>query len=63
MALGRDPGHLCWWPLIFKKNFSDLCFYRSRSFDDHLTDSSLAVSCLLQAALLLVVQLAYTNKL
>jgi hypothetical protein len=21
MAPGRGRGHLCWWPLIFKKNF------------------------------------------
>jgi hypothetical protein len=63
MAPGRGPGHLCWWPLIFKKNFFDLCFIGSLSFYDHLTDSSLAVSCSLQSALLLVVQLAYTNKL
>ena len=21
MASGRGRGHLCWWPLIFKKNF------------------------------------------
>jgi hypothetical protein len=21
MAPGRGQGHLCWWPLIFKKNF------------------------------------------
>jgi hypothetical protein len=47
MASGRGPGHLCWWPLIFKKNFFDLCFIGSLRIDDHLTDSSLAVSCLL----------------
>jgi hypothetical protein len=63
MAPGRRPGHLCWWPLIFKKNFFDLCFSGSVSFDDHLTDSSLVVSCSLQSALVLVVQLAYTDKL
>jgi len=49
-------------PLSAKKNFFDLYFIGSVSFDDHLTDSSLAVSCLLQSALVLVVQLAYTNK-
>jgi hypothetical protein len=64
MAPGRGPAdHLCWWPLIFKKNFFDLCSIGSVSFDDYLTDSSLAVSCSLQLALVLVVQLADTNKL
>jgi hypothetical protein len=63
MAPGRGSGHLCWWPLIFKKNFFDLYFIGSVSFDDHLTDSSVAVSCSLQSALVLVVQLAYGNKL
>jgi hypothetical protein len=26
MAPGRGRGHLCWLPLIFKKNLFDLCF-------------------------------------
>jgi len=63
MAPGRGRGHLCWWPPIFKKNFFDLCFIGSVGFDNHMTDSSLAVSCSLQSNLVLVVQLAYTNKL
>jgi len=63
MAPERAPGHLCWWPLIFKKNFFDLCFIGSVSFDDHLADSSSAESCTLQLALVLVVQRAYGNKL
>jgi len=63
MAPGRSRGHLCWWPLIFKKNFFDLYFIGSVGFEDHLTDSSLAVSCSLQSFLVLVVQLAYTNNL
>ena len=41
MAPGRGRGHLCWWPLIFKK-FFNLCFIGPVGFDDHLTDSSLA---------------------
>jgi hypothetical protein len=41
----------------------DLCFIGSVSFDDHLTNSSLAVSCSLQSVLALVVQPAYTDKL
>jgi len=63
MAPGRGPGYLCWWSLIIKKNFFDLCFIGSLSSDDHLTDSSLAVSCSLQSALVLIVKPAYTNKL
>jgi hypothetical protein len=42
MAPGRGPGHLCWWPLIFKKNFLISLFIGSVGFDDHLSDSSLA---------------------
>jgi len=81
MAPGRGRGHLCWWALIFKKNFRyvipltsyrytsnifvtflDLCFIGSVGFDDHSTDSSLAVSCLLQPDLVVVVLPAYANK-
>ena len=58
MAPGRGRCHLCWWPLIFKKNFFDLCFIGSVGFDDDLTDSSLAVSCSLQSNLVLVVRLS-----
>ena len=46
----------------FLKRIFNLCFIGSVGFDDHLTDSSLAVSCLLQLDLVLVVQLTYTNK-
>jgi hypothetical protein len=48
-------------PLIFKKEFFDLCFIGSVGFDDHLTDLSLAVSCSPQSDLVLVVRLAYTS--
>jgi hypothetical protein len=61
MAPGRSRDHLCWWPLIFKKIFFDLCFIGSVGFDNDLTDSSLAVPCSLQSDLVLVVWLAYTN--
>jgi hypothetical protein len=63
MAPGRGTAHLCWWPLIFKKIFFDLCFIGSVRFDDHLTDSSVTVYFWPQSALVLVVQLAYNNKL
>jgi len=53
--------HLCWWPLIFKKEFFDLCFIGSVGFDDHLADSSLALSSSLQSDLVLSVRLADTN--
>ncbi len=58
---GKGRGHLCLWPLIFKKNFFNLCFIESVGFDDYLTDSSLAVSCSLQSKLVLDVRLAHTN--
>jgi len=45
----------------FLKEFFDLCFIGSAGFHDHLTDSSLVVSCSLQSNLVLVVQLAYNN--
>jgi hypothetical protein len=60
MAPERGWGRLCWWPLISKKNFLYL-FYRIVGFDDHLTDSSVAVSCFLQSDWVLVVRLAYAN--
>jgi len=49
MAPGRGLGHLCWWPLIFLKEFFDLCFIGSVGFDDHLVDLSFA-SILLASA-------------
>jgi hypothetical protein len=48
---------------FFIKEIFDLCFIGSVGFDDYLTDSLLAVPCSLQSALVLVVQLADTNKL
>jgi hypothetical protein len=44
------------------KKFFKHCFIGSIGFDDYLTGSSLAVSCSHQSDLVLVVQLAYTNK-
>ena len=49
MAPGRGRGHLCWWPLIFKKNFLNLCFIGSVGFGDHLTDLLLATTLFVSA--------------
>jgi hypothetical protein len=59
----KGPGHLCWWPLIFKKNFlisvlSDLSVLVTTRPIHHLQ-----VSCLPRPALLVVVLLAHTNRL
>jgi hypothetical protein len=59
----KEPGHLCWWPLIFKKNFlisvlSDLSVLVTTRPIHHLQ-----VSCLPRPALLVVVLLAHTNRL
>ena len=59
----KRPGPPLLVAADFYKEFFALCFIGSVGFDDHLTESSLAVSCSLQSALLLVVQLAYNNKL
>ncbi|MGD8664330.1 MAG: hypothetical protein PVH37_30660, partial [Desulfobacterales bacterium] len=56
-------GHVDSLFLGLKRIVFDLCFIGSVGFDDHLTDSSVAVSCSLHSALVLVVQPAYTNKL
>ena len=53
-------------PLVaadFLERIFNLCFIGSVGLDDHLTDSSLAVSCLNQPALAVVVLPAHTNKL
>jgi hypothetical protein len=62
MAPGRGRGHLCWWPLIFK-NFlisvlSDLLVLMIIVPINHCQ-----VSCSPHPALVVVVLLAYTNKL
>ena len=44
MAPGRSRDHLCGWPLIFKKEFFDLCFIGSVGFGDHLTNLLLATT-------------------
>ena len=43
MAPVRGRGHLCWWPLIFKKNFLISVLSDLSVCDDDLTDSSWAV--------------------
>jgi hypothetical protein len=58
----KEPGHLYQWPLIFNRIFLISVLAYLSVFDDHLTDSSSAVSCSLQSVLVLVVQLTYTIK-
>jgi hypothetical protein len=64
MVPGRGQDHLCWWPLIFKKNFlifvlSDLPVLMTTCTIHHWQ-----LSFLLQPAMVVVVVLPkYTNKL
>jgi hypothetical protein len=58
----KGPGLTLLVVADFLKEFFDLCFIGSVGFDECLIDSSLAVSCLRQSTLVLVVKLAYSNK-